>query len=143
MLSKTNREESYGKCLQQILDQYKDYDKEVFIALDDKHYMFPIAIIYELIKLFPNLFFSELNFLIKYAFKNLSIEKENINLYLSSIISLLVLSKLIKRVQINGKDSFCVIDESFSCFKFSTFDEEKNLELAKIEYIIKEQKGIS
>lgn len=57
MLSKTNREESYGKCLQQILDQYKDYDKEVFIALDDKHYMFPIAIIYELIKLFPNLFF--------------------------------------------------------------------------------------
>lgn len=38
------------------------------------------------------------------------------------------------------KDSFCVIDESFFLvFKLVLFD-EKNLELAKIEYIIKEQK---
>lgn len=143
LLSQNNREESYEKCLKQILNQYDDYENEVFVTHNHEHYMFPIAIIYELIKLFPNLIFSELNFLIKYTFKNLSIEKENLNLYISSIISLLVLSKLVKRKEnILKKDSFIVADESFSCFKFNSFDEEKNFELAKIEFIIKEEKGI-
>lgn len=142
LLSKNSKKESFTKCLKQLVNEYDDYYKEVFINLDQKHYMFPIGIIYELIKIFPYLVFSELKILIKHAFRNLSIDKEDLNLYLPSMISLLVLSKLIKREKIKDNDCFIVTDESFSLFKFSHLDEEKEFELTKIEFIIKEEKGI-
>ena len=121
----TENELHFENYINNLLKSYTDYHNEIYKELKktDEH-MFPIAVLYELIKLFPFLIFSELLSLIKYAFEELSIKIEKIEDYLISMISLLVISNLIERKEFEGKKFFCVIDDNFSCFKFKNTEAE-------------------
>jgi hypothetical protein len=120
----------FEQYIKSILNSYTDYKEEVYKKGKPSinNHMYPIGIIYELIRLFPYLIFSELFYLVKHSFKELFIEMENIENYVKAMLSLLVISKLIERDEKNERTVFCIIDDSFSCFKFD-YVEEKHLEL--------------
>jgi len=104
--------------------------------------MYALGVLYQLIKLFPSLIFSELLFLVKYSFQELSIEIEEIENYLKSMISLLVISSLIKRETLsNGKIVFNIVNDMFSCFKFKN-SEIEHLNLVLLTKEITERKSL-
>ncbi len=117
----------FSNYIQDLLENYIDYKEEVFIKLENKksNNMYILGIVYELIKLFPSLIYSELLFLVKHSFDKLSIEIKEVDNYLKAMISLLVISNLIKRVQLsNGAKVFQIVNDKYSCFKFKNTEEE-------------------
>ncbi len=111
----TENELHFENYINNLLKSYTDYHNEIYKELKktDEH-MFPIAVLYELIKLFPFLIFSELLSLIKYAFEELSIKIEKIEDYLKSMISLLVISNLREPLIINYQEHFSNLSRNFS-----------------------------
>lgn len=135
--------EDFIAYLEQLNARFTDYNNEIYIDNNiTKHYMFPIAVIYESIKLFPYLEYTEFKSLIRYIFTKLGIQKDNYDAYLSSMISLLYVSNLIKREEIEDKIIFTVNDSSFSCFKFLDIDEKQQQKLLQVEMKIRELKSV-
>ncbi len=110
-----------------LLSSYTNYNEEVFKSIKSikNNHMYSLGVLYELIKLFPNLIYTELLFLVKHAFIELSIDIDEIEDYLKSMVSLLVICNLIERkILSNGKKVFEVIDNDFSCFKIINTEPE-------------------
>lgn len=144
LVDKTLNDNNLNDCIKCLMSEYNDYNEDVYTSVNiKKHYMYPIALIYELIKIFPYLEFSELTSLVLYVFQ---VEKIVLNvnkkLYISSMISLLVLSNLIKRDTCNNKIVLLVVNSNFSLLKFNTFEESKEKKLLEIELKIRITKGI-
>lgn len=59
--------------------------------------MYQLSVLYEIIRLFPGLIYTELLFTVRYFFDKLSIKIDDVETYLKSMISLLVISNLIER----------------------------------------------
>ncbi len=117
----------FSNYIKDLLENYIDYEKEVFIKLKNKknNNMYTLGIVYELIKLFPSLIYSELLSLVKYSFDKLSIDVKEVDNYLKAMISLLVISNLINRVELsNGAKVFQIVNDKYSCFKFKNTEEE-------------------
>ena len=135
--------DDFKKYLSQLNMRYIDYENEIYINKDiKKHYMYPIAIIYESMKLFPFLEYTELKSLIRYIFNRLNIVKNNYDMYLSSMISLLHVSGLIDRKIINNKIIFNIKDNSFTCLKFNNFTEKQYQKILNVEMTIRDLKRI-
>lgn len=118
ILKENNDIGNFKSYLERLNDRYSDYDLEVYTSEDiEKHYMFPVAIIYETIKYFSKLEFSEFKALIRYIFKDLGISTDNFDSYLPAMISLLYVSDLIDRKMSDGKKLLIVKDDSFRCLK--------------------------
>ena len=137
-----NSGEYFDKYIDSLIEDYEDYKNEVYSKFIAKNYsnMYPLSLIYEMVKLFPYLTYSEFSYLIKYTFNHLNLEIPNLEDYLKSMISLLVISNLIKRTLKNEKKVFIVVDESFSCFKFQ-LDETKYMEILKHQLEIRNRKS--
>jgi len=135
--------DDFNSYLDQLTMRYNNYENEIFINKNlKKHYMFSLAVIYESIKLFPFLEYSELKSIIRYIFDKLGILKDNYDVYLSSMISLLYISGLINRETIDGKIIFTIIDNNFTCFKFGKFTEKQHEKILAVEMTIRELKKI-
>jgi hypothetical protein len=135
-------EKFFSKYINSLIENYDDYENEVYVELKSMttENMYPLSIIYEMIKLFPYLIYGELSYLIKYTFDYLNLELPNFDDYLKAMISLLVISNLIERTTKNGKQVFSVIDESFSCLKFK-LDENNYMDILAHQSNIKKRKN--
>lgn len=127
LYTKEENESHFETYITDLLDSYKNYHEEVFknIKKIKNNHMYSLGVLYELIRLFPNLIYTELLFLVKHAFKELVIEIDEIEDYLKSMISLLVICNLVERkILSNHKKVFKVIDDNFSCFKIINTEQE-------------------
>lgn len=143
LLGSKSDNECFEECINHLFDGYDKYEEEIYSKeIKNTHYMYGISVIFELIKIFPYLEYSELSYLVKHCFMKLKLEVEDLELYISSMVTLLVLSDLVERKTISDKILFIVKNQFFSCFKFKEFDEKKEFAIASIEFQIKQLKGI-
>ena len=119
----------FNQYIERLLDNYTDYNEEIFKAKDKvSNEMYQLSVLYEIIRLFPGLIYTELLFSVRYFFDKLSIKVDDVETYLKSMISLLVISNLIKREEFGYSQKtnnvFKVVDGNFSCFKFEHSEED-------------------
>jgi len=134
----------YFEQLMLNYDGLDDYEKDIFVPkerVDSK--ILNIAIIYETIKYFPHLTFSELKDLISIILDDLDIEILNLDKYLTSMISLLKISKLVCRKEINNSFVFEVTNFDYNLIKLSIpINEDELKKILEIKVNILVEKGI-
>lgn len=134
----------YFEQLMLNYDDLDDYENEVFISKEkvDTNIL-NIAIIYEAIKYFPYLTFSELKDLISIIIDDLDIKILNLDKYLTSMISLLKISDLICRKEIENSFVFEVTKYNYNLVKLNTEIKEDELtKILEIKINILAEKGI-
>ena len=126
-------------------DNLDEYEKEIYITKEKvNENIFNTAIIYESIKYFPYLTFSELKDLITIIIDDLDIKILNLDKYLTSIISLLKISELISRTELKDDSKiFNVKKFDYNLVKLSqNFDEDMFRKILEIRIEIINEKGI-
>lgn len=122
----------YDEVIENLVNKYQEKKYKKYQKTDK---MLPLAVLFELLTMFPNLTFSFLyertNDILKKVIDTTSCSKDDF----SAIISLLVVSGHIKRKEIDNTICFEVINED-SFFIFDEFDEKelRRIEEAKIKY---------
>lgn len=140
-------DETFNIYFQQLMlnyDDLDDYEREVFVSKEkvDTNIL-NIAIIYESIKYFPYLNFSELKDLISIITDDLDIKILNLDKYLTSMISLLIISDLISRKKVKDSFVFEVTNFDYNLIKLSNTMEENELKkILETKINIMSEKGI-
>lgn len=140
--------DTFSKYFQHLMlnyDNLDEYEKEIYITKEKvNENIFNTAIIYESIKYFPYLTFSELKDLITIIIDDLDIKILNLDKYLTSIISLLKISELISRTELKDDSKiFNVKKFDYNLVKLSqNFDEDMFRKILEIRIEIINEKGI-
>lgn len=141
--SESNTFDKYLKKLMYGYRDLEDYTNDIFKPLDSiSREMYSLSIIYEIIKYIPYLSVSELKGLLRYIFKQEEISFSNFDKYISSMISLLVVSNLIQRVTIDEKYFFKVIDDNYDLLQYRNFDEKEYKLKLEVSMLTKNIRGI-
>ncbi len=123
----------YDEIIDNLVDKYQESKYKNFQKTDK---MLPLAVLYELLTMFPNLTFSFLyertNYILKNVVNATLCSKDDF----SAIISLLVVSGHITRKEMDGTTCFEVINKENNFFIYDDFDEKELIivERVKIEY---------
>jgi hypothetical protein len=134
---------TYTKTLMLRYESIDEYLRDIYEKDNiDNNKIYPLALIYEIIKLIPYMSFSDIKTLSLYIFKDKNIEIKNIVKYLTSMISLLVVSKIILRIEDNEKYVFKVIDNEYRILNYNSFDEKQQQILMSIEMEMRQAKEI-
>lgn len=141
-----NKEKTFSECIERLTYGFKDVDKykeSVIIPIEDIDIeMLKLSFMYEIIKYLPYLSTSELTIILRHIYKEKGIETKNLDKYISSMISLLVVSNLIKREKINEKFFFRVSDENYNLFDYTEFTENEHKMKLKVSMSIKKERGV-
>lgn len=135
---------TYTKNLMLRYENIDEYLSDIYESENiNKSKVYPLALIYEIIKLIPYMSFSDIKTLSLYIFKDKNIEIKHIVKYLTSMISLLVVSKLIIRIEHNDKFVFKARNNECRILKYKSFNEKQQQILMSIEMEMRQVKKIN
>ncbi|PUE63629.1 retron St85 family effector protein [Arcobacter caeni] len=138
--------EEFEKYLKKVIHGYKDFDEynsdvfESFTSFEKE--IVKLSLIYETIKIIPYLSVGELTVVLRFIFKEKKIKVINFDRYIMSMVSLLVVSGLIKREEIDTKHFFIVSDENYNLFLFEDFTDNEYKKKLKISMLVKKSRGL-
>ena len=141
LFSKNNKKEEFLDYANKLI---REYPEEKYIDLDKKikrSTLYSVSIIYTIIKFIPYLNFSQLMIIFKLINKEYQVKNLKDKKYISTIISLLIISNLIKRVKEGEKVSFIVFNENIELLKYN-FNEGEYEDLNKFKDEIKKLRDI-
>lgn len=137
---------TFSLCVKNLMYGYKDvedYKKDAYIPfseIDDE--MYKLSLLYEVIKFFPYISQSELVGLLRHIYKKNKINTDNLNRYVTAMISLLYVAKLIKREKISSKFFFKVMNESYNLFNYSELTENEYKQKLNISINLRKVRGL-
>ena len=140
-LEETYYDNEFEKIINKLTDDYNESQREIKVMQTN---IFPIAMTYEVIRLLSHLKFTQIKDLTKIVLKMHKIEIENFNMNFMVYISLLVVSRLIDRVELDGEIVFIARNEDYTLIDFNMLEtNRKKLMMFQIEYseeVLKRQK---
>ena len=140
-----SEENTFSTCIEKLTHGYKNidaYHNSVYVKKENIDIeMYKLSILYELIKIFPYLSQSELITLLRYVYKKENISYEKIERYVTSMISLLCVSNLIKRNKIAESYFFTVVDEAYNLLIYEEITENEHRQLLSINANLRKARG--
>ena len=141
----TGENKTFSQYQDKLMLRYKDFDEyleDSFETINKDSHMYKLSIIYETLKFFPFLSYSEAHSLTREIFKQESITIPKYEKYLTSMLSLLVVSELIERVQIDGSNFFKIVNDNTNLLEFKKFTEKEQKEILDLHMTVIKEKGI-
>ena len=139
-------ESTFNLCIDKLTYGYKDdkgYKDSVYVIEEEVDAdMFKLSILYETIKFFPRISQSELIGLLRYIYKKEAISTDKLERYVTAMISLLFVSKLIDRVDINGRFFLKVLNDDYELFVYDEITEEEYRKKLDISMSLQKVRGL-